>query len=287
MAEYAKWVLAVFVAALLVVAGLNQLQKIYAPQQSGTGAPNGIFPQKNSPSAIEAGIRSVLPNLPVLAGGVEGYGDKRIISVSGQGALKSSPDQVKVRGRVETESQSAADAMAQNAEIFAKVRQSLAGVGIDSNKVSSTSYSIQPKYDYDESLRKSVKSGFTAVHSFEIDLGNRVDDAGKIVDAAGNAGALVDSIQFGLSDAKQAELSKQALSQAGKDAAQQAQVLAESLGVKVKQVLSASSSASYAPTPYYNYGAYARASVAEAAPTQVTPGELTVSSSASVVFEIE
>lgn len=279
------------VAALLAVAGINQLQKIYlhgsaipSPTMGSTSPETG---QGVFPNFMEAGIKTIFPGMPVLTAGADGDGSdssRRTISVTGQGGVASQPDEVRVQMRVETESQSAAGAQGQNAEISQKVRAALAGAGVPEDKLSTTNYRVSPQQEYVEELRKYVKTGFVTVHSLEVKLSS-INDAGKVVDAAVGAGALVDNIQFGLSDSKQSELSRSALSLAGRNALEQARVAAESLGVKIKGLVSASVGGGYTPYPVsYSKGVFAEAA---SAPTQISPGELTVTSTVSAVFEIE
>ena len=296
--ETGKLVLVVFAAALLLVAGVNQLQKLYAPSAgqptpslsgsiaSPTPSLSGSITPDSFPNLLAAGVDGIFP---VLATGVDGdasgglVAERRTMSVSGEGKITSAPDEVKIHARVETENPKAFEAQQQNAEIIARVRAALTGLGVGEDKIESTSFSVYPKYRYTGS--ESILTGYKATHSLEINLGNRIDDAGKVIDAVGGAGALISGIQFGLSPEKQVELKKQALAMAGKDVLEQANVLAGSLNVRVKQLLTASVGATY--TPYPRYRDYAVSAGAEAAPTQISPGELTVTASVSAVFEIE
>ncbi len=285
-----KLVVFAVVCALFVVAGINQLQKMYLPSTYGQPAGNSNAVGSPSvfhfPEQMKAGFESMFGNLPVLSTAGAAGSTARAISVTGQGSVSSAPDDSSVSLRVETDSESAAKSQKQNADITAIVRAALIATGVDASKIESSSYSVSPRQEYDEKTRTYANNGYRTTHSLRVKLGGNIEGTGKVVDAAVGAGALVDNIQFGLSTAKQGELSKSALSLAGKDALAQATVLADSLGVKIKGLSSASVGGSYNPYPL----AYAKnmaVGTSEGAPTQVTPGQLTISSSVSAVFEVE
>lgn len=288
MNDNMKLVVLAVVAGLFVVAGISQLQQLYLPSTYGQHAPANPPSVFHFPEQMKAGFESLFPNLPILAGAADGSvsSNKRTISVTGEGRVSSAPDDSSVSLRVETDSDSAAKAQKQNADITAAVRAALIAAGIDESKIESSSYSVSPTQEYDAITRKYINKGYRTTHSLLVKMDGNIEGAGKIVDAAVQAGALVDNVQFGLSTAKKGSLSKQALSLAGKDALAQATVLADSLGVKVKALASASVSGSYQPQPYAVYSRAYGASSGDV-PTQLSPGELTISSSVSAVFEIE
>ena len=119
----------------------------------------------------------------------------------------------------------------------------------------------------------------TASHQLTITL-DSINLAGPVLDAAVGAGA--DSswgVEFGLKDASAQR--SQALTAAIADARKKADAMATALGVSVTGVGSASES-SYSPP--IQYGGVVPASGASAAPTQIQPGQLTISADVTVVY---
>jgi len=288
----ARNVVIVFGLSLLLIAGFTQLQHVYSPNaQTVQAAP--INPQAipalpqgvNVPDAIAAGVHGLLPVLST-GTGADLVSSSRTITVSGDGRVSSAADEVRVSANVITKSSSALTAQQLNADVSKKVREAIAALNVPADKVRTLSYSVQPEYKYENG--QSYLIGYTATNSLQVDMDDRMDDAGRLIDAVSTAGALVQDVSFSLSNAKQATLGSQALSAAGRDAVQKALLVAESMGVRVKQLLTANAySNSYSPQPYYaNRGDYNMAQGASA-PSQVSPGQLDMTASVSAVFEIE
>lgn len=213
--------------------------------------------------------------------------DKRTISVSGSYEVSAAPEKVEIHLSVESTALKAKDSQAKNADVSAKVLTALNAAGIPKTSIETTNYTLNENREWNEATRKYELKGYSTTNSLKISSTN-INDAGKIIDAAVGAGAnRVDSIVFSLTDAKTKELKLSALKKAGEETKQKAQTLADSVGVKIKQIESISEqSISFYPVYQDYYKTFAGAS-AESAPTEIIAGQIKVSAQVSAVYSIE
>jgi uncharacterized protein YggE len=210
---------------------------------------------------------------------------RRTISVTGKGEVKAAPDRVALSFAVETTAARAADAVGENAKRSAAVAAAVKSLLGADDTVTTTRYSIEPRYETPRpgEAREPRITGYVAHNEVAVES-RQIDRVGALIDAATGAGAnRIGGLQLTLS--KQAELVRAAIEKAGADARGQAESVAKGLGVRLKGVLSASTSP--APVPVFRRFE-ASGMVAEArAPTPIEPGELTVSATLQVTYEIE
>jgi len=249
------------------------------PQPTPQPGPSAIvFEELGFPELASVGIAS--------AQGV-GYvysQAKDTLSVNGQATINADPDEVRLSIGAITESASAQASMQQNADIMQNVRNALAAKGISGDRVSTSSFSVSPKRIYNDITRTYDVTGYTTTHILLVKLSD-VNKAGEIIDAASGAGANnIGSIQFTLSETKQKELRLQALRDAARNAKEKANVISSELGVSLVKPTHISEGF-VSVLPYqrsYDIGIAA----SEAAPTAISPGEVSVSATLSVVYEI-
>ena len=210
---------------------------------------------------------------------------RHTIAVTGQGEVKASPDLVVASFAVETTGPRATEAAAENAKRSAAVAAALKALLAPEDTVGTTRYTVEPRY---ESARPGEAhepriTGYVARNEVQIES-RRIDKVGALIDAAIGAGAnRVGSLQFSLS--KRAELLRSALEKAGADARAQAESAAKGLGVRLKGVVSATTSG--APIVSPRRFEAAMAAEAHMTPTPIEPGEATVSATLQVTYEIE
>jgi uncharacterized protein YggE len=262
--------LAVFVVITLalITAVYDQRQTIYMNPSQGT--------------RISAGLGESF------FGGVwaaEGEVTDNTLFVSGSATASDNPDKVTILFSVETQDDSALVSQQENAQKTATVRSALMGIGLESDSIETTSYNLAQVREYNPDTRTYVNKGFKTTHSMKVELSD-ISKAGEVIDTAVSAGTNnINGIYFGLSDSKLNELRMQALESAAENARDRADSIAKGLGVTVNRVMSASES--YTPSPVYRNYAVAEASVAGAdESTEITPGDVSVTATVSVVFEI-
>ncbi|MFA6269546.1 MAG: SIMPL domain-containing protein [archaeon] len=250
-------ILAVFVVIALLLAGIGYLV--------GTNANNEMT--VNVPTGSGADLRNIL-------------------SVSGTVEKMVSPDQVEITLGVVTIKKTAADSQSANATEATAVMDALKVVGLQTSEIKTFGYSVTEEYQYNDSTKKSELIGYRTTNNIMIKT-NRINDAGKIIDAATIAGAnSVSGITFTLSDTKQSETKLVALTEASAVAKQKAQVMATGMSVTLGKVTSISEN-SYYYTPNYRSYDMASGSVAKEVSTPITPGDVSVSATISVGYEIK
>lgn len=204
----------------------------------------------------------------------------KTITVTGENTINAKPNIVEVYFAVETKASTAQESQSTNSEIAEEVRNALKAEGIAEEEIETISYNVYPEYEWNN--EKYVLTGYKTTHQMKIEL-QELDKAGNIADTAIQAGAnRIDSIQFGLSDSLRETLQKQALKNAGMQAKQKAEQVAQGIGTKITGIKSATESSSYYPV-YRDYAVAAE--VKEG--TVITPGEIQVTAQVQAVFLIE
>ncbi|MBI4173484.1 MAG: SIMPL domain-containing protein [Candidatus Aenigmarchaeota archaeon] len=205
------------------------------------------------------------------------------IVVSGTGTLYADPDMTDIFFGIEAESLSASDAQQKNADVAKKVMDALLAKGLAKDKIETTSYNLQTVTEYDEFNRKYVTKGYKASHMLKVTL-DGTGKAGEIIDAVSQAGAnRIDSVQFRLNDENQKQLNMQALGIATKQAREKAQSIAGAAGVGLGKLTQASES--YVSSPIFYQKTYDAAAPA-AAGTEIATGQLQVTASVSLTYEV-
>ncbi len=212
--------------------------------------------------------------------------EKNILSVSGTGVAGVEPDRVKIQMAVVAEGDTAELAATRNAERFNTVLAALLDEGIPRDQIETMQYTIYPVYDYSE--RTQRLTGYRVTHSIQVTVISTASNglgkiAGNIIDVVVSAGVnQINSVQFTTSQETIKSLRSEALKDAVSDARMKADALTEALGVTIIGISQVSES-SFIPTP----GIY-RDFAAEAAPgmTELVPGELKVTASVHITYEI-
>lgn len=205
----------------------------------------------------------------------------RTITVSGQGEVSVAPDLAIVSFAVETAAPKASAAAEANARISTAVAAAVRSRLGDQDEVRTTRYALDPVYEAREraSAEPPRITGYVARNQVQVET-RKADTVGPLIDAAIAAGAnRVDGIQFTLQDRSAAE--RDALRRAGAEARLQAESVAESLGVRLKRVASATTESPPIFQPRYAMAAEARSV------TPVEAGNVTVSATLRVTYEIE
>ena len=114
---------------------------------------------------------------------------------------------------------------------------------------------------------------------------DNIDMVGTVIDTAINAGASnVNSIEFGLKDSQ--VYKDKVLQQAIADAKRKAQVVANSLGKSIVNVVSVNTGSTYIEAKNFNNAMYMRAADATGATSPIQSGDISVRANVSVVFEM-
>ncbi len=218
------------------------------------------------------------------------------ISVSAEATQNVAPDLLLIDMSVKTDGTTAAKSQSDNAAVVADLMTKLEAQGLTSSDIQTTYYNVEPDYNSSYVCDKtsgncqyqSTVIGYTTTQELLLSV-KHLDKGGQIIDAASTAGVnqtLVNSVSFTLQDSTRAAVEQSLLENASAEAKAKAQNIATGLGVSLGNVSSASESY-YVPQPVYNSGAMLSAMAPGAAvSTQLSSGQVEVSTTVSVSFEV-
>ena len=163
---------------------------------------------------------------------------RRTITISAAGAVKTKPDQVEITTGVTSQAPTAREALDKNTEAMRKVVQGLKEAGLDAKDIQTTEFSIQPLYQN----RKGEASPFIVGYQVTNSVFLTVRDVGKlgaVLDKVTTLGAnQIGGINFGVSEPE--ALKDEARKLAIKEAMENAKLYAEAAGATLGRVYSIS-----------------------------------------------
>ncbi len=214
----------------------------------------------------------------------ESQSGKRTLSVTGNGKADAAPDVAYLTLSVETIAKNASQAVKDNAETTNKVLGVIKAKLGKNDKVSIAGYNLAPVYQYNNQTNKNEFNGYRASNRIIVEAHN-LKELGTIIDATAQAGLNnIESLSFDTT--KRDEFRREALTRAVNDAKTTAETLAKAAGVKITKILQLAPSFDY-PVPVYRDYALAKEAAPAAPPTPIEPGDISVSASVNIVFEIE
>jgi uncharacterized protein YggE len=219
--------------------------------------------------------------LPLAAPALADEGEAARITVTGEGRAEASPDMATISIGVTTQGVTAAEAMAANSEQLATVLANLRAAGIEERDLQTSGLSLNPDWQgYDNAPPRIT--GYTASNQLNVRV-RALDSLGTVLDAAVKDGAnTLNGLIFGTS--QEEALLDEARKRAVQNAIARAELLATAAGVELGRVVSISEGGGYAPpVPMFRMGADA----AMAAPVPVAGGELSLSASVTMVWDLE
>ncbi len=206
------------------------------------------------------------------------------IEVTGSAEVRANPDRATMDVAVETHAETAAKAASANARLSQKVADALKGALGTNGRIQTGSYTLMPDYRSRPGEVEARIVGYRSVNTVTVET-TALDRVGALIDAAIGAGAnRVDSVSFTMRD--QSAARNEAIAKAAGDAMGQARALAAALGVKLKRVLRASTSAEPRPIRFMSMAA-ARFAAAPSEPTPISPGQITVPATVNLTYEIQ
>ena len=209
---------------------------------------------------------------------------EKTVQVSGTGVVAGAPDVVVLSIGVSVERDTVKQARTEAAEAMAGMIESLKGNGLLDPDIQTQHFSIYQQYDYSKGRREFRGYSVTNTVSAKIrdlnTVGNVIDDAAE----AGGDLVEINSIQFTIDDTT--KLKMQARVAAMQAAQAKAQTLATEGGVKLGKPISISESGDfYVPQPF-NLD-FARGEAASVADTPIQSGQLQITVTVNVTYEIE
>jgi uncharacterized protein YggE len=197
------------------------------------------------------------------------------ITVTGVGTVTSVPNEAEFSLGLQTKGATAREALAANSQKMARVLAALKSAGVDKRDIQTQDISVSPSYADEGHI-----DGYTAGNSVSVKI-HDLSSAGKVLDAASNAGA---NEVYGpsLSRSDQDALEAKALRDAVGDARKKAEALADAAGVELGAVTAVTEGSSGGPEPYFAQASLAAAD--RAAP--IEPGTQDVQATVTVTFAI-
>jgi uncharacterized protein YggE len=203
------------------------------------------------------------------------------ITVNADAIISAEPDQAQIDIGVTTQARSAPDASKENADRAARVLAEVRKILSKSDEVRTSGYTLNPQYRYPKDGKPEIV-GYVATNIVRIKMA-KLDDVGKLIDAAMQAGANnINRLVFTLKDEEATR--HEALRQASAKARAKADAIAASLGLKVVRVKTVTEGErSFQPVVRQ----MARAeSLAAQAPTPIEPGTVDVRSAVTLTVEV-
>jgi uncharacterized protein YggE len=219
--------------------------------------------------------------LPVQAAGSDNVSK---LVCNGEGKATAAPDVVTITLGVETRNVSASAAAAENARLMNSTVNALLRAGLNKKDIQTSHYSLTTQTEENPAPiagteKNKTPPEFVATNQVTARM-NVSENIGNVLDAATAAGSNnVMGISFDLRDPK--PQTDKALANAVNDSRRKAEIMAASAGVKLGKILELSEGYSYtssnAPRAAYSLAA---------TPTPVLPGEMEVTASVTVTYEI-
>ncbi len=204
------------------------------------------------------------------------------ISVTGQGKATLTPDRYTFTVGVQTIAPTVDDAIRENNQRAANVIAALKKSGATEQEIRTSNFSIWPQQVYEQGQAPRI-TGYQVSNSVTVTR-DKIADAGKLLQAAVNAGVNVSSgLQFQVSDPARGR--DQGLRAAFEDARAKASVLAQAAGRTLGRALTISEGTAPVAPPR-PYAMAAMAAKADTAEVPVEAGTQEMSYTVSVVFEL-
>lgn len=200
------------------------------------------------------------------------------IITTGSGEARVSPDRATIMIGVRSRATTAAAAGADNARRQKAVLDTLRALGIAGSQLSTMNYNVWPETQPTSPTNSSPRViAYNVSNTVRVEV-NRIDDVGRLIDAALAKGANeISSLQFTSSKADSAR--RAALAIAVEDARADADALARAAGGGLGSLIEISTTS----TPIRPIMFDARMEMAKAAvPTPIEPGEQTVNATVTV-----
>ncbi len=201
---------------------------------------------------------------------------QRTITVTGEGVVETNPDQATISLGVTSVADTAVAALAANSEAMTKMMAQLTAAGVAASDLQTSNLSLNPNWGSYGSSSSSEIDGYTASNLLNVRVRD-LDALGEILDAAVTDGAnTMNGITFGLSEPN--PVMNEARSRAVADATSRAGVLAMAAGANLGPIVSITEGGTYpGPAPMFR---------AEASSVPIATGELAMTASVTVTFEI-
>ena len=216
------------------------------------------------------------------------------LHVRGEAQLMVAPDQVAINLGVTSEAKKAKQAMEDNSQKMANMVRVLTGLGLTDKEYETQNFSIQPVWssrprNADQEWRAKI-TGYRVSNTLRVST-TKMELIGDVIEQSTDAGAnQVHSLHFSLSNPR--EYRAQAITQAMKNAKEDAQTLVAASGDTISRTLSLRLDNAVASQTHVEVKAkrsrlmQASAAMADSVAPPINAGDITVRASVSVTYEL-
>lgn len=208
-------------------------------------------------------------------------------NVSAQGEIYTTPDTATIVLGVEKEGKTVTEAQEEINKINSKVIEKLKELGVKKEKIKTTNYTINPRYEWNNETGERRLAGYQASVNISVKTQD-FEKLNQIIDQATEAGINnVVNLSFGLEDEEEAkaEARDQAIIKAKAKAKEIAKVSGLNLGNIINVSVSENNNYPIAPRYDLNYGA--DEAMKESYSTQLEAGETKIVVTATLSYEIK
>jgi len=233
-----------------------------------------------SPPAISAYVAA--PDL----GGIF-YSQQQVgLWVTGEGKATVTPDVVLLSLGIEAEAKTVAQAQEDAVEAMNGVMKALKANGVAEKDIQTQSFSIYPVRRWIEKENREEITGYRVTNIVVAKI-REIDKAGPVIDAVAQAGGnltRIDSIGFTIDDPT--PYYKEARTKAVGDAVDKAKQMAQAADIKLGKLLYISESTPYVPQIMVR-DLFLKAEGAASAPTPISAGEMEITVTVQMVYDIK
>ncbi len=206
----------------------------------------------------------------------------RSVAVTGIGSATAVPDRALISMSVQARNIDIEAARTRVVEVTTRFLGLAADLGIDEARIRSTGLSMRPDYRWDNEARQQELIGYFVARQLEVELED-LELLGDLLEGAVDAGVNQVSPPV-LDSSKRRELYRQALAAAAREAQENADVLAQSLGARVGPVRDLTAMEGLRPPPE-PMGARTMAAEADVGATYQT-GEIRLEARVNATFDL-
>ncbi|GMX58451.1 MAG: hypothetical protein MCSN_1050 [Candidatus Microsyncoccus archaeolyticus] len=217
--------------------------------------------------------------------------DNNVIAVSKKGTVYAVPDLVKVSFSIITEEKKVGEALKGNSEKSSAVIETLKSQGVGESDIKTTYFNVYPLYEWRKvdssdiySTGTRVLVGYEARQTIEVKIRD-TQKVSDIIEACVGAGANeVSDLNFVIEN--EDSFKTQARTKAIIDAKNEASQIAQTLGVKLGDIVSFTES-TYVPYDYYLKTASSSAAGLGSSESSIATGENKIEVTVNISFEIK
>lgn len=205
--------------------------------------------------------------------------------VTGESEIVAIPDEATIQMGINVNKATVAQAQDEINKTINAVTKAVKDLGVSSDDIKTTNYSIYPNYDYQSSVQKIT--GYSASTNIVVKIKD-FEKLNNVIDAGTASGAnSISGVSFQLSETKEAELKKQARQEAINKAKDNAQELSKLAGMQLGKIINIYEQPNYyTPRPTFEKAMLSSdMAMGGAEPTNIEPGSTTYSYSVTLSFE--